>query len=71
MRRFIFLYKEYNVKLVYTETAAREIKDFVDDCDGDTLAALYKYCFAAVASCEHDGGDYLYVELEAELEPKN
>ena len=36
--------------------AVEQIKDFVDGCDGDTLAAIYKYCFAAVSSAIYDPG---------------
>ena len=58
-------------QVIYTETAAREIKDFVDDCDGDTLAAVYQYCFASISSCVYDdGGDNLEVEYHEGLEPK-
>jgi len=38
--------------------AVEQIKDFVDGCDGDTLAAIYQDCFAAISSAIYDEGLY-------------
>ncbi len=60
------------MKKICTKTAAREIKDFIDECDMDTLAAVYQYCFAAVSECFYDDGqDCLEVEYYDGLEPKD
>ena len=41
---------------IHLERAVEQIKDFVDGCDGDTLAAIYEDCFSAVSSATYDAG---------------
>lgn len=51
-----------------TQQAAKELHDLIENCDCETLAALYEYAFANVKECfvNSDDEDYLDYELYGE-----
>lgn len=49
-----------------TEKQACEVLHrFIDECDGDILAALYEHCFAKVVTALHvDDGEQVWIEFD-------
>jgi hypothetical protein len=43
-------------KTITTNEAVSALKSLIDDCDGDTLTALYEYAFANVENAVYDEG---------------